>query len=209
MLLGQMVAISVAQPLALLALANSPAAPIPRPLTPWSGIAVAESLLLAGGCAAIWHAPQSLPAILVMHAFPLAMLCLPPSTHRRSPVYAALAVYALVIKAKTTHAVLRSVSSYSAAPSALIRTFISHPAQSSISSDSIGITCATFALISWEWRRMSSPRPSLALVIALSLATPIVGPSCALASWSALRARSFESKQPDKGNTVSTRLKHQ
>lgn len=192
MLLGQMVAISVAQSLHLLALANSPITAIALPLSPWSGVAVAESVLLAGGCAAIWHAPQSLPSILVMHAFPLLIVCLPLSSHRRSRVYAALAAYALVIKARTTHAVLQSVSSYAAAPAALVRTFTSHPAQSSISSDTIAITVVTSALIVWEWGRMSSPRTSLTLTSSLAIATPIVGPSCTLAAWSFVRARSLE-----------------
>ncbi|UZJ53108.1 hypothetical protein CBS101457_002428 [Exobasidium rhododendri] len=148
------------------------------------------------GLISVYKIPSSLSSILVMHLCPL-LLVLPgklrsgaviSSRWRRpvsmSTIYAFVAIFSLVIRGKAHYeAWLQRDRLWS--------TFVSHPAQSSISADYI---CLTFSVMVEIAQAYESRRR----IIPLVLLTPVLGPGFIQAAMSSISMRSIEKVEEDK-----------
>lgn len=152
------------------------------------------SALALAGCAAVWLVPDSLSTLLVMHSFPLLIVVLPPMLRQTAPsrwamqatspatLYSIFAIFALALRIKATMAVAGDLPS-------LLATFVSHPAQSSISSDAVCITLSSslFILLTYGPSHRT-------MAIALAALAPLAGPTFAFSVCMSLQSRKDEAK---------------
>ena len=156
-------------------------------------LALCTTMSLAG-LTAVLLVPSDLLSILSMHLCPLLMV-LPlrlPSTMiprqwrpvlSNSSLYALIAAYSLILRVRSHWQVWPRLSH-------LLATFISHPAQSSISADYVCVTVSVMVeLLLQAGDQVGSARIRLLL---LAILTPVVGPSTAMSTFYAVTSRHSE-----------------
>ncbi|PWN39146.1 hypothetical protein IE81DRAFT_350420 [Ceraceosorus guamensis] len=207
MILGQIVAISVAAALSFLAVAedttdastspsddsSSSSAPgkgrrpqDKRQTSAASGVLLLELVFFAAGAWAVSSPPRDLLQILTMHVFPLFLVLLPPSDAPHFTFLAmGLSIYAAALRIRNTLAVLTTLQAQETFIEALWNTFWAHPAQGSISSDHVAVSLLVSSRILLECSSSSTIRANWS-GIALASLTPLLCPACTLAAWVAI-----------------------
>ncbi|KAK0443600.1 hypothetical protein EV421DRAFT_527080 [Armillaria borealis] len=178
MLLGQVVAISVAANLFYLAILLSPqySKPKPRGAAPYVLWVPVLCSLLNVFISPFTNEETFLPNLLAMHAVLMLPLLLPPAgrsfSMSYSSLYSIILISAAVMRLKTTYLAISEVD-FSSFLASTFETLHSHPAQSSIGYD---VVWSTISFVAWVRLGIKHEAPVLSFVSVPIVSVGVIAP---------------------------------